>query len=57
MRRSRIPLYLTPKKVLFESEGIGTDDTRVKVLDRTLPFARTRRIWPYYGDQDHRVAL
>jgi hypothetical protein len=29
----------------------------VKVLDRKLPFARTGRIWPYYGDADHPVIL
>ena len=51
------PLYAAAKKVLFESKVIGTDDTSVKVLDRKLPFARTGRIWPYYGDADHPVIL
>jgi transposase len=51
------PLYFVAKKVLFESKDIGTDDTGVKVLDRKLPFARTGRIWPYYGDADHPVIL
>jgi transposase len=51
------PLYVAAKKVLFESKVIGTDDTGVKVLDRKLPFARTGRIWPYYGDPDHPVTL
>ncbi len=51
------PLYLAAKKVLFESKAIGTDDTGVKVLDRKLPFARTGRLWPYYGDADHPVIL
>src|SRR3954462_14554078 len=51
------PLYASAKKVLFQSKVIGTDDTGVKVLDETLPFARTGRIWPYYGDQDHPVIL
>lgn len=36
---------------------IGTDDTSVKVLDRKLPFARTGRIWPYYGDKEHPIVL
>ena len=36
---------------------IGTDDTGVKVLDIKLPFARTGRIWPYYGDAGHPVIL
>ena len=41
------PLYGSLKDVLFRSKVIGTDDTSVKVLDVTLPFARTGRIWPY----------
>ena len=51
------PLYGTLQEVLFQSKVIGTDDTSVKVLDVTLPFARTGRIWPYYGDKDHPVIL
>jgi transposase len=51
------PLYGSLKEVLFQSKVIGTDDTSVKVLDVTLPFARTGRIWPYCGDQDHPVIL
>src|SRR3989441_4907385 len=51
------PLYRSLKEVLFQSKVIGTDDTSVKVLDITLPFARTGRIWPYYGDQKHPVIL
>jgi transposase len=27
------------------------------VLDVKLPFARTGRVWPYYGDKDHPVIL
>ncbi len=51
------PLYESSKEVLFQSKVIGTDDTGVKVLDAKLPFARTGRIWPYYGDQDHPVIV
>jgi transposase len=51
------PLYGSMKEVLFRSKVIGTDDTSVKVLDVKLPFARTGRIWPYYGDPDHPVIL
>jgi transposase len=51
------PLYGKAKEVLFASKVIGTDDTGVKVLDEKLPFARTGRIWPYCGDQDHPVIL
>ena len=51
------PLYRSLKEVLFQSKVIGTDDTSVKVLDSALPFARTGRIWPYYGDKEHPVIL
>ena len=51
------PLYVSAKEFLFQSKVIGTDDTGVKVLDVALPFARTGRIWPYYGDQEHPVIL
>jgi len=51
------PLYASAKDVLFQSKVIGTDDTSVKVLDEKLPFARTGRIWPYYGDKDHPVIV
>jgi transposase len=51
------PLYGSLKEVLFQSKVIGTDDTGVKVLDEKLPFARTGRIWPYHGDQEHPVIV
>ena len=51
------PLYGSLKETLFQSKGIGTDDTSVKVLDVKLPFARSGRIWPYYGDVSHPVIL
>jgi transposase len=51
------PLYESMKGVLFQSKVIGTDDTSVKVLDGKLPFARTGRMWPYCGDQDHPVIV
>lgn len=51
------PLYGSLKAVLFQSKVIGTDDTGVKVLDENLPFARTGRIWPYHGDQEHPVIV
>jgi len=51
------PLYGSLKETLFHSKVIGTDDTSVKVLDAKLPFARTGRIWPYYGDQEHPVIV
>jgi len=48
-------LYQLLRKELLSSKVIGTDDTSVKVLDRTLSFARIGRIWPYVGDA-HRPA-
>jgi transposase len=51
------PLYWAGKKVLFQSKVIGTDDTGVKVLDPSLSFARTGRIWPYVGDAAHPVVI
>src|SRR5260370_41282863 len=53
----RKPVSRLLKDVLVQSKVIGTDDTGVKVLDVKLPFARTGRIWPYYGDQEHPVIL
>jgi hypothetical protein len=50
-------LYWVGKKVLFQSKVIGTDDTGVKVLDPSLNFARTGRIWPYVGDAAHPVVI
>ncbi len=50
-------LYASAKKILFESKVIGTDDTGVKVLDPSLNFARTGRIWPYVGDSRHPVVV
>lgn len=51
------PLDGSLKQVLFQSKVIGTDDTRVKVLDIKLPFARTGRIGPYCGDRAHPVIV
>jgi transposase len=50
-------LYAAAKKILFQSKVIGTDDTGVKVLDPSLSFARTGRIWPYVGDVHHPVVV
>jgi transposase len=51
------PLYGAAKEVLFQSKVVGTDDTGVKVLDDKLPYARTGRIWPYRGDEEHPVVV
>lgn len=47
------PLYGKLKSFVLSSKVVGTDDTPVKVLDRSLPHARKGRIWPYVGDRDH----
>jgi transposase len=47
------PLYERLKSFVLESKVVGTDDTQVKVLDRSLPHARKGRVWPYAGDRDH----
>jgi transposase len=47
------PLYERAKRLVLASKVVQTDDTPVKVLDRSLPKTRTGRIWPYIGDRDH----
>lgn len=51
------PLYGCLKQFVLSSKVVGTDDTPVKVLDRTLPHARKGRIWPYVGDRDHPAVI
>lgn len=47
------PLYERMKSFVLASKVVGTDDTPVKVLDRTLPHTRKGRFWPYVGDREH----
>jgi transposase len=47
------PLYERAKRLVLASKVVQTDDTPVKVLDRSLPKTRTGRIWPYIGDDLH----
>ncbi len=47
------PLYDPMKSFVLASKVAGTDDTPVKVLDRTLPNTRKGRFWPYIGDREH----
>jgi hypothetical protein len=44
LRQSAEPLYQSMKAFVLSSKVVGTDDTPVKVLDPTLPHARTRKI-------------
>jgi transposase len=48
------PLYARLKAFVLSSKVTGTDDTPVRVLDKSLPgTSRTGRFWPYVGDRDH----
>ena len=48
------PLYARLKSFVLSSKVTGTDDTPVRVLDKSLPgTSRTARFWPYVGDRDH----
>jgi transposase len=47
------PLYERMKSFVLQSKVVGTDDTPVKVLDRTLSQTRKGRFWPYVGDREH----
>ena len=48
------PLYERLKTFVLSSKVAGTDDTPVRVLDKSLPrTSRTGRFWPYVGDRDH----
>jgi len=47
------PLYTRLKDFVLDSKVVGTDDTPVKVLDRSLKQTRKGRIWPYVGDRGH----
>ena len=47
------PLYDRLKTFVLSSKVTGTDDTPVRVLDKSLPgTSRTGRLWPYVGDRD-----
>lgn len=52
------PLYGRLKEFVLSSKVVGTDDTPVKVLDRTLVrTTRKGRFWPYIGDRNHVAAV
>jgi transposase len=52
------PLYVRLKQFVLSSKVVGTDDTPVKVLDRSLAGAtRNGRLWPYIGDRWHAAAV
>lgn len=47
------PLYEAAIEDVLASRILGTDDTPVKVLDRSRTKARSGYVWTYVGDQDH----
>ena len=52
------PLYARLKHFVLSSKVVGTDDTPVKVLDRSLVrTTRKGRFWLYIGDHDHPAAV
>jgi transposase len=52
------PLYVRLKQFVLSSKVVGTDDTPVKVLDRSLVrTTRKGRFWPYLGDRNHEAAV
>ena len=51
------PRYARLKQFVLASKVVGTDDTPVKVLDRSLPPTRKDRIWPYVGDRHQEAVI
>lgn len=47
------PLYRAAVTEVLASRILGTDDTAVKVLDRTRTKARPSYVWTYVGDREH----
>ena len=48
------PLYERLKAFVLSSKVTGTDDTPVRVLDKSFPkSSRKGRFWPYVGDREH----
>lgn len=53
-----LPLYTLMHQILLQSKIISTDDTPVKVLDRSKEKnIKTGRKWAYLGDEEHPVNL
>ncbi len=51
------PLYELLKQEVLRSAVIGTDDTPVSVLDENQSKTRESRVWLYWGDVHHPVAV
>lgn len=48
-----LPLYDLMRRLVLRSRVIHTDDTKVPVLDPSLPHVRNSRFWVYVGDEVH----
>lgn len=46
-----LPLYDLMRRRVLQSRVIHTDDTKVPVLDPSLPHTRNSRFWVYLGDE------
>ena len=47
------PLVELMKSRVLQSQVIHTDDTQVKLIDKTIRSTRLARFWAYLGDVDH----
>lgn len=47
------PLHALMRRLVLRSRVIHTDDTKVPVLDPSLPHVRNSRFWVYWGDELH----
>ena len=47
------PLYERMKREVLASKVIHTDDTQVKLIDKTIRSTRLARFWAYIGDRGH----
>ena len=48
-----LPLYDLMRRLVLRSRVVHTDDTKVPVLDASLPHTRNSRFWVYLGDELH----
>lgn len=51
------PLYDAAVVEVLTSRILGTDDTPVKVLDRSRSKTRTGNVWTYVGDNEHPLVV
>ena len=51
------PLVELMKSKVLQSKVIHTDDTQVKLIDKSLGHTKLARFWAYLGDKDHPYAV